>query len=157
MKEQKYTAMTPEEILEEMLDEDAWITSLGRVQLETVQAELRKLRSQVAKVHTYVECAAPDCKRGVRHSYAPHGLCTECAEKELTELRKDVTRQIEAVKDAEREIKRLRGIERATMLCNHGNLQSSIEHWRMLGRVLDRKGLGFGENCRVIADALEAE
>jgi len=53
-----------------------------------------------------------------------------------------------------REIKRLRAIEKAAMLCNHGNRQSSIEHWRMLGRVLDRKGLGWGYNCRAIADAL---
>jgi len=51
------------------------------------------------------------------------GLCAGCASKEIKRLREslrgaqdNVTRQIEAVKDAEREIKRLRKIEAALLL-----------------------------------------
>ena len=36
-----------------------------------------------AEIHTLVECAAPDCKRGVRVRDSVGGMCVECAEDEL--------------------------------------------------------------------------
>jgi len=62
------------------------------------------------------------------------GICLGCIEKELTYLR---------------------GIEAAVILCNHGNRQSSAEHWRMLARVTKRHGLGWGGNMLAIANVLE--
>ena len=51
------------------------------------RAELKQLRNQAAELHTLVECAAPDCKRGVRVRDVVAGMHPECAEAELTRLR----------------------------------------------------------------------
>ena len=42
----------------------------------------------IMELHTLIECANPDCKRGVRPRYTILGLCHICARAELTRLRK---------------------------------------------------------------------
>ena len=135
MSEYKYTERTAEEILDEMLDEDAWITSLERVQLEAVRAELERLRNEVVQIHTYIECVNPACKRGVRPRDAVCGLCPACAEDDLT---------------------RLRRIERAVMDIMDGfdhKLPEVILWWRTVARDTPR---GVGRVFGAIANALEA-
>jgi len=81
-----------------------------------------------AEMHTLVACTV--CGKGVRNQYSVGGMCPTCAEAELKrlskkilEIREDRRLEWDAIvdplrercKDAEAELKRLRGIEAATM------------------------------------------
>jgi len=56
--------------------------------IDCVEAELERLRNEVVQIYTHIECANPDCKRGVRPRFAICGLCPACAEDDLIRLRR---------------------------------------------------------------------
>ena len=104
--------------------------TMGEVDYEQLQenmAELRRLRNQAAELHTLVECAALNCKRGVRNQYAVNGMCPTCAEAELTRLQgiearydgsqRALSRLLAEHTELSEEAGRLRGIEAAREVC----------------------------------------
>ena len=80
----------------------------------------------------------------------------EAALEAITELRQAVTAKIEAHKDADRELERLRGIEKA--VCAGGTKEEGVQEWRTSAAWFRAEGMpAHAAHCDDIVAALEAK